>query len=265
MFARPRGGTVGRTSRKTGRVGDGNHRPTRPCVTSTLRLGYSLARLLPSRACLRFAYVFDVSQTDGKELPQFASLHGDPGDKLIRLQAVIVERGIELEFVESLFHGANGCSLGGKIQVVELLPVPQKFSILSDSIADAFRRRETIKTTQAELDAEKRDLELRLTQTLKVECPEFRSHSDYYYAIDDAIRLRQQRFRREILANEPQGQKILHLEQEREELLDTVWLATSPTQVKELWSRVSQMLDQPLTGLQQEALAIPTDSSSTTG
>ncbi len=106
----------------------------------------------------RVAYVFDVSQTDGKELPQFASLHGDPGDKLHRLQNVIAERGIELEFVESLFHGANGCSFGGKIQVVESLPVSQKFSTLVHELAHELlhqgdRRKETTKAVR-ETEAE---------------------------------------------------------------------------------------------------------------
>lgn len=58
------------------------------------------------------------------------------------------------------------------------------------------------------------------------------------------------------------GQKILRLQDEPEELLDTVWLATSSIQIKELWSRVSKLLDQPPTGLQREALDIPADSSS---
>ncbi len=48
-------------------------------------------------------------------------------------------------------------------------------AIESLRIADDFRRREAIKTTQAALDVEKRDLEQRLTQTIKVEYPEYRA------------------------------------------------------------------------------------------
>ncbi|MBX3435797.1 MAG: hypothetical protein KF847_20965 [Pirellulales bacterium] len=60
----------------------------------------------------------------------------------------------------------------------------------------------------------------------------------------------------ELLAADPLGQKILALELEREELLDTVWLATSRAQVKELWGRVLELLQQPPTALQAEALKI---------
>jgi len=50
------------------------------------------------------------------------------------------------------------------------------------------------------------------------------------------------------------GKKILHLEREREELTDTIWLATSPVQIRSLWKDFSAMLTEEPTELQKQAL-----------
>ena len=42
----------------------------------------------------------------------------------------------------------------------------------------------------------------------------------------------------------------------RRSLLDTVWLATSGQQIKELWKKVADLLSEEQTPLQKEALAI---------
>ncbi len=39
------------------------------------------------------------------------------------------------------------------------------------------------------------------------------------------------------------GRKVLQLELEKEQLLDTIWLATSPKQVKELWTALGELLE----------------------
>jgi len=41
----------------------------------------------------RVVYVFDVSQTEGQELPEFAALGGDPGDKIERLIEIYRNQG----------------------------------------------------------------------------------------------------------------------------------------------------------------------------
>jgi hypothetical protein len=75
-------------------------------------------------------------------------------------------------------------------------------------------------------------------------------------AVDNAIRDRQAVHEKELLALDSLGQKILGLQLEQEDLLDTVWLATSPVQIKQLWSRVGEILNQQPTALQQHALAL---------
>lgn len=82
----------------------------------------------------RVVHVFDVSQTDGEPIPEFADLGGDPGEKLHRVENLIRAKGIAFEFVASL-GGALGVSEGGAIKVVESLPVAQKFSTMCHELA----------------------------------------------------------------------------------------------------------------------------------
>ena len=83
----------------------------------------------------RVVHIFDVSQTEGQELPNFAALDGDPGDRIQRLEQIIRNHGIELEFAENLPHGANGMSEGGKISISAKLPKPQMFSTMVHELA----------------------------------------------------------------------------------------------------------------------------------
>lgn len=62
---------------------------------------------------------------------------------------------------------------------------------------------------------------------------------------------------RTALKEVPIGRQIIDLEREKEELHDTVWLATSSLQVKELWKRFSSVLEDQPTRMQLEAIEIP--------
>src|SRR5713101_1122393 len=46
------------------------------------------------------------------------------------------------------------------------------------------------------------------------------------------------------------------VEKQKENLLDTIWLATSPNQIRQLWQKVIELLGDEQTILQKEALAI---------
>ena len=48
--------------------------------------------------CFRAAYVFDISQTDGQDLPEIGSVHGDPREYRDRLGKFIAEQGIAFEY-----------------------------------------------------------------------------------------------------------------------------------------------------------------------
>ena len=76
---------------------------------------------------------------------------------------------------------------------------------------------------------------------------------------DNAVQRRQAVHEEELLAENEHGQQILRLRHEKENLLDTVWLATSGAQIKELWSKVAEVLNDEQTQLQRDALAIKPD------
>ncbi len=65
----------------------------------------------------RAVYVFDVSQTDGAELPEIERVYGDAGDNYDRLLAFIEKLGIELVFTENIAP-ALGVSYGGRIALL---------------------------------------------------------------------------------------------------------------------------------------------------
>jgi hypothetical protein len=102
-------------------------------------------------------YVFDVSQTEGKELPKFASVQGEPAEATPLIKAFISAKGIELEYAKSL-GGAKGRSEGGKIYVEEGLEPPEEFHVLVHEVAHELlhrgeRRAETTRRSR-ELEAE---------------------------------------------------------------------------------------------------------------
>ena len=59
---------------------------------------------------------------------------------------------------------------------------------------------------------------------------------------------------KEILQESEVGLEILKLEREREELTDTIWLATSPVQIRSLWKDFTTMVTEEPTQLQKQAL-----------
>jgi hypothetical protein len=83
----------------------------------------------------RVVHVFDVSQTDGKPLPEFARVRGDPGENLDRLKALVARHGIELSYEPHLEGGALGESSGGKIAVLAGQAPAEEFSVLAHEMA----------------------------------------------------------------------------------------------------------------------------------
>ncbi len=105
----------------------------------------------------RVVHVYDVEQTDGKPLAEFASIDGEAGDWLGKLELVIRKAGIELEYQDDL-GGAEGVSTGGKISVLAGLSNAKTVSVLLHEYAHerlhkGQRRKETTKTIR-ETEAE---------------------------------------------------------------------------------------------------------------
>ena len=106
----------------------------------------------------RAAYVFDVSQTEGTELPEFSErVSGSAGEYRDRLVDFVIAQGIALEFKESIAP-ALGVSYGGKIALLPGQSSAEEFSTLVHELAHemlhkADRRTATTKTVR-ETEAE---------------------------------------------------------------------------------------------------------------
>lgn len=105
----------------------------------------------------RSAYVFDISQTDGVDLPEMREVSGDPGENLDRLTAFVRSHGIQLAYSDDL-KGALGMSYGGRIAILSGQTKAEEFSTLVHETAHellhkAERRTATTKTVR-ETEAE---------------------------------------------------------------------------------------------------------------
>ena len=105
----------------------------------------------------RNAYVFDITQTNGADLPAMHEVSGDPGDNTDRIAAFLEHRGIQLVYSDDL-QGALGKSYGGRIAILNGQSKAEQFSTLVHETAHellhkAARRTATTKTVR-ELEAE---------------------------------------------------------------------------------------------------------------
>ena len=82
----------------------------------------------------RSAYVFDVSQTEGAELPAIRDIKGDVGGNRDRLLTFIEKHGIELVFTENILP-ALGRSYGGRIAILPGQSKAEEFTVLVHEVA----------------------------------------------------------------------------------------------------------------------------------
>jgi antirestriction protein ArdC len=83
----------------------------------------------------RSAYVFDVSQTEGRGLPELSErVTGNVGEYRERLVDFVSAQGIQLEFKESIAP-ALGMSYGGRIAVLPGQGQAEEFSTLVHELA----------------------------------------------------------------------------------------------------------------------------------
>ena len=106
----------------------------------------------------KVVHVYDVSQTEGKDLPEFAAITGDPGEYVTAIEHVIHSEGIELEY-DFPASGAEGVSQKGKIMIRPDLQAAEQFSVLVHELSHELlhtrkeRCKETTKTIR-ETEAE---------------------------------------------------------------------------------------------------------------
>lgn len=103
-------------------------------------------------------YVFDVSQTEGAEFPQFTErTTGEVGEYRERLIDFTIAQGIELDFKESIAP-ALGMIYGGRIAILPGQAPAEEFSTLVHELAHELlhkaERRTAITKTVRETEAE---------------------------------------------------------------------------------------------------------------
>ena len=107
----------------------------------------------------RAATVFDVSSTDGQPIPSLPwKVKGDCAELLPHAERACRELGIELEY-KTVTDGAEGYSLGGRIQINETLSSSERVAVIIHEQAHEIlhKQAEIRKTTtrqQRELEAE---------------------------------------------------------------------------------------------------------------
>lgn len=82
----------------------------------------------------RAAYVFDISQTDGQELPQIGVVHGNPCEYRERLRCFAGGQGISVEYSTGIAP-ARGTSSGGRITLLPGQSEAEEFSTLAHELA----------------------------------------------------------------------------------------------------------------------------------
>jgi antirestriction protein ArdC len=88
----------------------------------------------PSIAGFRAAYVFDISQTDGRDLPHIGTVDGEPREQAGRLRSFAEAHGIAVEYSDEIAP-ARGLSSGGKITLLPRQSAAEEFSTLAHEIA----------------------------------------------------------------------------------------------------------------------------------
>jgi hypothetical protein len=105
----------------------------------------------------RTAYVFDLSQTQGRPLPEFAKTTGDPKEYADKMKALFQKQGIAVEY-NAKIAPAQGLSYGGRIQLMPGMSKAEEFAVLAHEFAhemmhhrkDVHALPKVVRETQAE-------------------------------------------------------------------------------------------------------------------
>jgi hypothetical protein len=132
-------------------------------------------------------------------------------------------------------------------------------------LAEAYAEREQVQAEEAALARRKKRVQRMMLASIRglpieevPDCISIRYGGELPLPVEaaEALVKRQAAHQEQLLGDDPIGREITRLETERDTLLDTVWLACSPAQIKQLWSKVATLLGDAPTALEREALAI---------
>ncbi len=129
----------------------------------------------------RAVYVFDVSQTEGAELPQFTErTTGEVGEYRERLIDFTTAQGIELEFKDSIAP-ALGMSYGGTIAILPGQAPAEEFSTLVHELAHELlhKAERSTATTKTVRETEAEAIAFVVSQTIGLDAG--RASADYIH------------------------------------------------------------------------------------
>ena len=127
---------------------------------------------------------------------------------------------------------------------------------------DAQRREfEDLEKQKAQMERRQRRLQAEQRSVINGTAVEVELERGGYYGppdheIEEAVKARAKALEADILAESDLGKQVLALREEKDNLLDTVWLATSSSQIRELWEQVNALLEVTPTPLEEKALKI---------
>jgi hypothetical protein len=98
----------------------------------------------------RNAYVFDVEQTEGTELPAMREICGDAGENYDRLVSFVKRQRIELVFTEKIAP-ALGMSYGGCIAILPVQSKAETFATLVHELAHEMLHKAERRTTTTKI------------------------------------------------------------------------------------------------------------------
>jgi hypothetical protein len=138
-------------------------------------------------------------------------------------------------------------------------------ALASLGLGEPYAGLETILTDEKALAARKKRVQRQMLAALRgVPLDEVLDNFSVRYGpelplpveVAEAIQKRQAAHTEQLSAEDEVGREIARLEAERDGLLDTIWLATSPTEIRALWTKVSALLGDEPSPLEREALRI---------
>ena len=132
-----------------------------------------------------------------------------------------------------------------------------------ESLAISGQQRELESLEKQKQDIERRERRLKAEQratingtTVEEELERSGYYGRYDNDVENAVKARAKALEADILAESDLGKQVVALREEKENLLDTVWLATCTKQIKELWEQVNALLELKPTALEEKALKI---------
>ena len=132
-----------------------------------------------------------------------------------------------------------------------------------ESLGISAQQRELEAMDKQKQEMERRERRLRAEQRATINgtsVEEELERGGYYgrhdHEVENAVKARANALESDILTESELGRQVLVLRQEKDNLLDTVWLATSSSQIKELWEQVNTLLEVKPTALEEKALQI---------